>query len=180
MYILSPPPPLLSAPLLTSSPSLSHSLPSLAVLSKVWLHLQSIASLLHATFTSLSDSSPNGVAPRVLWGHMESYSWDVSAGRPAWHGYSWFKSHDCRQRTMRREEVLARSLAHANKTECRVAKDERGVARCGGGDEAVVAGPFGAIPLHRRGAKSLPCPTPLASCATQASPRAPSSSPRPL
>ncbi|KAL3927254.1 MAG: hypothetical protein SGPRY_002912 [Prymnesium sp.] len=109
----------------------------------VWLHLQSTASLLHATFTSLSDSSPNGVAPRVLWGHMESYSWDVSAGRPAWHGYSWFKSHDCRQRTMRREEVLARSLAHANKTECRVAKDERGVARCGGGDEAVVAGPFG-------------------------------------
>ncbi|KAL1522217.1 hypothetical protein AB1Y20_021854 [Prymnesium parvum] len=109
----------------------------------VWLHLSSIASVMAASLASLAASSSDGTPPRLMWGHMETYSWDIAAGRPTRHGYTFFKGHDCKQRRVRREEILAKSLAHANQTPCIAGRDERGVLRCGGGEKTNVLGPFG-------------------------------------
>ena len=110
---------------------------------QVWVHLASTASILRAGLSALSASAPRGAPPpRILWGQMETYYWDVGVGRPTFHGYGFFKTHDCKARWMRREEMLAISLSNANKTTCLKRRDERGTPRCGGADETTVVGPF--------------------------------------
>lgn len=118
----------------------------------VWVQLSSTATMLAATSASLRASDPNHTEPRMLWGFIERYEWDLAGHRPTfWGGGDSVFARgfpSCRRHKEQRENLLAFSLAggfkHGNCTKLPPNASRSAKPRCHVERPTVpVVGPFG-------------------------------------